>query len=1236
MSADFPITIEIDPANAIRGAEAAGAALSKLPDKKVIAVEADTGAFSSAVRDLQAQTAALAATAGGRRDLSAIIQAENQLRSRGVELTDQQRAALAALLGEQEKQQQAVSSLQQQEAAQIRANEAYAAAVSGLQQELSALEAVASGRGRDVEVMELENRLRQQGVQLSAGERAGLTQLVEAKNRQRAAAEQVQQVERSEVQVLERLRGPLRQYQNDLQALIALLHRGEISQAEFNAEANRSKSAFQNAGKGGGGDGGGIGGIGSSLLQGAQAALPVASVAGAVIGAEQGIESIVRLGSEYANLQNKLRQVTGSESELISTQKQLFEISNATGTAVSDVVSIYQRTKNAVSELGISSSQTRGFVENLSKIIATSGANSTEAGQALIQLSQGLGRGTLQGQDLKAVLEDVPAIGKSIAAGLGVPFAKLKELGEQGKLTTKQIFDAIQSQGGAIDAAFGKRIPTVDQAMTKLHNTFLQFAGEVTKGLGPALNEIVDVISQIGPQIGPVIAQVIQFGAHAAAPGILGLAHFISSSVEAFVHMKDAMESVNPAFGKFVELASNSNIGTWGTLLDRTVNATHSLNDAVRDGVVIFRARQNNAEKAAKAEVEAQQHVVAMEKVRITIAETLIDTIKSGGEVSQQTLDNFVVGEGAATEATKAHQQALDKLAETLDSGGKAQRDFNIYVSELLELQKEGRITGADVTKATREYATANDAALDPVGNLSQKVAEHIAALQGNAQATLQQTLFQKYLNVALKAGTEDTDDLRSTIEALSTAEADAIKAHEKAAKAATAGASAYKALIDELFPTIQAEKDLATAEKFLESWVRKGKLSVDEGAEALERYRRKHEELLDPVRGFIRTIDDEIASTYALTQAQKDQLDIDKFVDEQRQKGIHVYQIEIDNIRKKQAALEAARRAQDFSKGPGGDVTGDIGAEVFAAHSALRERFAAREQESLTALAKAKLDLTAVTRDYNAAVAEGVTSQDVLSKSFLRMAAAVAQAKKAVADAAKAEAEAAKAAHDALLQAQAAAGDFGAATELALQHLKERILNVGPLVDQAFTDAFDGAEDIIGGFVSNTGDALWQWAQTGKLSFSNVVEGLKEGFHSLTETISKDIGKILLRMLEIKLLGAVLGGSFGAASAGIPLLGFAGGGDFDVGGEGGTDRNVVMFRASRGEHVSIRTPEQHQRAGTGGGGSGTPIVVGGPVIINRVNPQESVDAFDTPYGRKVHLNMIRQNPDAISRLQRG
>lgn len=53
---------------------------------------------------------------------------------------------------------------------------------------------------------------------------------------------------------------------------------------------------------------------------------------------------------------------------------------------------------------------------------------------------------------------------------------------------------------------------------------------------------------------------------------------------------------------------------------------------------------------------------------------------------------------------------------------------------------------------------------------------------------------------------------------------------------------------------------------------------------------------------------------------------------------------------------------------------------------------------------------------------------------------------------------------------------------------------------------------------------------------------------------------------------GDVSAGAFG----GMPT--FASGGSFMVGGMGGLDSNVIQFRASRGERVSIETPEQQRR----------------------------------------------------------
>jgi len=70
--------------------------------------------------------------------------------------------------------------------------------------------------------------------------------------------------------------------------------------------------------------------------------------------------------------------------------------------------------------------------------------------------------------------------------------------------------------------------------------------------------------------------------------------------------------------------------------------------------------------------------------------------------------------------------------------------------------------------------------------------------------------------------------------------------------------------------------------------------------------------------------------------------------------------------------------------------------------------------------------------------------------------------------------------------------------------------------------------------------------------------------------------------------IGSGIGGLFGGGGGGggigsflggaLSLIGLAGGGDFDVGGAGATDSQIVAFRASPDEHVSVTTPGQQAR----------------------------------------------------------
>lgn len=87
------------------------------------------------------------------------------------------------------------------------------------------------------------------------------------------------------------------------------------------------------------------------------------------------------------------------------------------------------------------------------------------------------------------------------------------------------------------------------------------------------------------------------------------------------------------------------------------------------------------------------------------------------------------------------------------------------------------------------------------------------------------------------------------------------------------------------------------------------------------------------------------------------------------------------------------------------------------------------------------------------------------------------------------------------------------------------------------------------------------------KNQFANVV---KDMINTLISSGIKDI------------IGMIFGmGKKGGLLAGIgKLFGFANGGSFEVGGRGGTDNNIVAFRASRGERVTVQTPNQQRQGG--------------------------------------------------------
>ena len=202
------------------------------------------------------------------------------------------------------------------------------------------------------------------------------------------------------------------------------------------------------------------------------------------LGAALSVRELIRLLDTYTNLQNRLR-ATGMEAQTLTTvYKELLAISNQTRFSLEGSVELYSRMALAAKDLGISQRQLLDFTKSLNQAMILSGATTQEAQAGLIQLSQGLASGTLRGDELRSVMEQLPAVADVIAKELKVTRGELRKMGEDGKITADIVLRAFKNARGELEERFNKTVPTISQSFQVLKNNVIDLIGRMDEGTG--------------------------------------------------------------------------------------------------------------------------------------------------------------------------------------------------------------------------------------------------------------------------------------------------------------------------------------------------------------------------------------------------------------------------------------------------------------------------------------------------------------------------------------------------------------------------------------------------------------------------------------------------------------------------------------------------------------------------------------------------------------------------------
>lgn len=271
--------------------------------------------------------------------------------------------------------------------------------------------------------------------------------------------------------------------------------------------------------------------------------------------ADQLTQSLKSLVASYISIQGLKKAVDLSDS-LVSMRARLDRMNDGLQTTQELETMIYQSaqrsrgsftdTMGLVSQLGTmagdafsSSKEIVQFAEQLNKQLALSGASGSSAQAAILQLEQGLASGVLRGDELNSVMEQAPALAKSIADYMKVSVGELREMGSQGQITADIVKNALFAAAKDTNAEFEKTPMTWAQVWTVASNT-------AVRALDPLLTAINWVANNLDVAIPLVVSLGAAFGVLLIAANwtnILATATKTAASMQAFYN---AVMAANP------------------------------------------------------------------------------------------------------------------------------------------------------------------------------------------------------------------------------------------------------------------------------------------------------------------------------------------------------------------------------------------------------------------------------------------------------------------------------------------------------------------------------------------------------------------------------------------------------------------------------------------------------------------------------------------------------------------
>ena len=189
--------------------------------------------------------------------------------------------------------------------------------------------------------------------------------------------------------------------------------------------------------------------------------------------------AVTQIADDWAGVSGRVKLATESAEEHKHALSEIYAIAQRTNQAYTAAGDLFQKVQRNKADLGLSTDDTLNLTEIIGQTMSIGGGDAGAQQAALMQLGQALGAGALRGDELNSIIEQAPRLAQAIADSFGVSVGQLKDMGKNGKLTSKELAQGLLKQAGKIQAEFDQMPKTFSGSMTKLRNAlgrFISFA----------------------------------------------------------------------------------------------------------------------------------------------------------------------------------------------------------------------------------------------------------------------------------------------------------------------------------------------------------------------------------------------------------------------------------------------------------------------------------------------------------------------------------------------------------------------------------------------------------------------------------------------------------------------------------------------------------------------------------------------------------------------------------------